>query len=336
MSNHIVFVFMLQSLDSKVNEPTWASLKSTDGQSMPSGPCPVDAGYHVTVFEDKTVTGVPDFHCFVKSGRCETMKAHKPLVCSKSQVIDNLRVRYTKFYVHGINAESEKVGAGWLKDVEKGEVGHENLIMHLKSESTQESLGRCHGQLVDAHQEQLHGRTARAVVEAGMLHGNLSLLVCGNAFRVETRCLFFVSHKAGSTGVWICVYICICFDGVWNYDIGQRKKWCIMIPPKVICFLKLLFVMGGWLKCIAFPCVPWRKFKDLAMMSSTNAPRPMPKACWMSLGPLVTRVFVQGPEMVTSKASHATSWTGWEENASPWLTSSMSDWDLFSFDLNKM
>lgn len=42
------------------------------------------------------------------------------------------------------------------------------LIMYLKSESTQESLGRCHGQLVDAHQEQLHGRTARAGVEAGI------------------------------------------------------------------------------------------------------------------------------------------------------------------------
>eukprot|EP00438_Fugacium_kawagutii_P002239 Skav227455 [mRNA] locus=scaffold2491:180832:197681:+ [translate_table: standard] len=35
------------------------------------------ARYHVTVFEDNTVTGKPDFHCFVKSGRCETMKAHK-------------------------------------------------------------------------------------------------------------------------------------------------------------------------------------------------------------------------------------------------------------------
>lgn len=103
------------------------------------------------------------------------------------QVIDNLRVRYIKFCVDGTNAESEKVGAGWLKDVEKGEVFFmKHLIMYLKSESAQESLGRCHGQLVDAHQEQLHGRTARAGVEAGMLHGNLSLLV---------------SHKAGSIGV---------------------------------------------------------------------------------------------------------------------------------------
>lgn len=86
-TDQIVFESMLQILDSKVNEPTWASLKSTDGLSMPSGPCPVNAGYHVTVFEDKTVTGVPDFHCFVKSGRCETMKAHKRLVCSKSLII---------------------------------------------------------------------------------------------------------------------------------------------------------------------------------------------------------------------------------------------------------
>mmetsp|Transcript_68482 Transcript_68482/g.150593 ORF Transcript_68482/g.150593 Transcript_68482/m.150593 type:complete len:230 (-) Transcript_68482:83-772(-) len=38
------------------------------------------ARHHVTVFEDKTVTGRPDFHCFVKSGRCETMKAHKKVL----------------------------------------------------------------------------------------------------------------------------------------------------------------------------------------------------------------------------------------------------------------
>ena len=89
--HHIIIISYLylcfKFFDSKVNEPTRASLKSTDGLSMQSGPCPVNAGYHVTVFEDKTVTGVPDFHCFVKSGRCETMKAHKRLVCSKSLIM---------------------------------------------------------------------------------------------------------------------------------------------------------------------------------------------------------------------------------------------------------
>lgn len=38
------------------------------------------ARYHVTVFEDKTVTGKPDFHCMVKNGRCDTLKAHKQVL----------------------------------------------------------------------------------------------------------------------------------------------------------------------------------------------------------------------------------------------------------------
>ena len=34
------------------------------------------------------------------------------------------------------------------------------------------------------------------------------------------------------------------------------------------------------------------------MMSSTSAPRPMPKACWMSLGPLVTRVLSKDQKLL--------------------------------------
>ena len=104
-------------------------------------------------------------------------------------------------------------------------------------------------------------------------------------FGVWQRVFFFFlfGHKAGSIG------------GVWNYDIGQPKNGASCPQGH---FFQLLFAMGGWLNSIAFPCVPCRKFKDPAMMSSTSAPRPMPKACWMSLGPLVTRVLSKDQKLL--------------------------------------
>ncbi|CAJ1348883.1 unnamed protein product [Effrenium voratum] len=40
----------------------------------------VPARYHMTIFDQNTVGGKPDFHCFIKSGRCETLSAHKEVV----------------------------------------------------------------------------------------------------------------------------------------------------------------------------------------------------------------------------------------------------------------
>jgi len=53
----------------------------------------VPARYHMTVFDQNTVGGKPDFHCFIKSGRCETLSAHKEVMeDAMKKLLDTIKI----------------------------------------------------------------------------------------------------------------------------------------------------------------------------------------------------------------------------------------------------
>ncbi len=187
---------MLQILDSKVNKTIWASLKSTDGLPIPSSPCQPP---QVTTWRSSRTRLWQECPTFIALSNRDVVKPWKPTSASFAACHWWLRVRYIKFYVlieriWRVNKLVQVFGGCW----KAGGVGYESFndgvedvlygsfhrIRELfSSESTQEGLGRCHGQLVDPHQEQLHGRTARGFRSwswhDASMHGNLSLLVCG-------------------------------------------------------------------------------------------------------------------------------------------------------------
>lgn len=50
------------------------------------------ARWHKNLVEHKTVNGNPDFHCLVKSGRCETLKLHKKVLEGEmDELLDHIK-----------------------------------------------------------------------------------------------------------------------------------------------------------------------------------------------------------------------------------------------------